>query len=54
MLAMETLARRVHDDRATKYSPTPPYGDDVLWLMRVACMKLGTYCVMYVWWCVVK
>ncbi|KAF0307971.1 Zinc finger SWIM domain-containing protein 8 [Amphibalanus amphitrite] len=41
MLAMETLARRVHDDRATKYSPTPPYGDDVMWLMRVA-MKLGT------------
>ena len=41
MLALETLARRVHDDRATKYSPTPPYGDDVMWLMRVA-MKLGT------------
>lgn len=40
MLALETLARRVHDDRATKYSPTPPYGEDVMWLMRVA-MKLG-------------
>ena len=42
MLAMETLARRVHDDRPqTKYARNPPYGEDVRWLMGVS-MKLGT------------
>ena len=41
MLAMETLARRVHDDRPqTKYARNPPYGEDVKWLMSVS-MKLG-------------
>ena len=41
MLAMETLARRVHDDRPqTKYARNPPYGEDVKWLMSIA-MKLG-------------
>ncbi|XP_064602732.1 zinc finger SWIM domain-containing protein 8-like isoform X2 [Liolophura sinensis] len=41
MLAMETLARRVHDDRPqTKYARNPPYGEDVKWLLAVA-MKLG-------------
>ena len=42
MLALETLARRVHDDRPqTKYAKNPPYGEDVKWLMNIA-MKLGT------------
>ncbi|XP_014289772.1 zinc finger SWIM domain-containing protein 8 homolog [Halyomorpha halys] len=42
MLAMETIARRVHDDRPNaKYARHPPYGDDVKWLLRIA-EKLGT------------
>lgn len=42
MLAMETLARRVHDDRPqAKYARNPPYGEDVKWLLNVA-KKLGT------------
>ena len=41
MLAMETLARRVNDDRPqTKYARNPPYGEDVKWLLSIA-MKLG-------------
>ena len=37
MLALETLARRVHDDRPNaKYARSPPYGDDVKWLLEVA------------------
>lgn len=41
MLAMETLARRVHDDRPqAKYARNPPYGEDVKWLLGVA-KKLG-------------
>ena len=41
MLAMETQARRVHDDRPqSKYSRNPPYGEDVKWLLSMA-MKLG-------------
>lgn len=42
MLAMETLARRVHDDRPqAKYARNPPYGEDVKWLLQVS-KKLGT------------
>ncbi|CAB3372525.1 Hypothetical predicted protein [Cloeon dipterum] len=42
MLAMETLARRVHDDRPqAKYARNPPYGEDVKWLLRVA-KRLGS------------
>ncbi|KAK9507025.1 hypothetical protein O3M35_008857 [Rhynocoris fuscipes] len=42
MLAMETIARRVHDDRPNaKYARNPPYGEDVKWLLRIA-EKLGT------------
>ncbi|KAL4239909.1 Zinc finger SWIM domain-containing protein 8 [Mactra antiquata] len=42
ILAMETLARRVHDDRPqTKYAKNPPNGDDVKWLLNIS-MKLGT------------
>lgn len=41
MLALETLARRVHDDRPqAKYARNPPYGEDVKWLLRVS-KKLG-------------
>ena len=43
MLAMETLARRVHDDRPqTKYARNPSYGEDVKWLLAVA-KKLGKF-----------
>lgn len=41
MLAMDTLARRVHDDRPqAKYARNPSYGEDVKWLLNVA-KKLG-------------
>jgi len=41
MLALETLARRVHDDRPqAKYTRNPPYGEDVKWLLRIS-KKLG-------------
>nr|XP_011443902.2 zinc finger SWIM domain-containing protein 8 [Crassostrea gigas] len=41
MLALETLSRRVHDDRPqTKYARNPPYGEDVKWLLGIA-VKLG-------------
>ncbi|XP_060523765.1 zinc finger SWIM domain-containing protein 8 homolog [Cylas formicarius] len=37
MLAMETLARRLHDDRPqAKYARNPPYGEDVKWLLRIS------------------
>lgn len=43
MFAMETLARKVHDDRPqAKYARCPSYGDDVKWLLSVA-KKLGTH-----------
>lgn len=43
MLALETLARRVHDDRPlAKYARNPPYGEDVKWLLRIA-KKLGNW-----------
>lgn len=42
MLALETLARRVHDDRPqAKYARNPPYGEDVKWLLRVS-KRLGS------------
>lgn len=41
MLAMETLARRVHDDRPqAKFARNPPYGEDVKWLLSIS-RKLG-------------
>ena len=41
MLAMETLAKRVHDDRPhVKYGRNPPHGEEVKWLLGVSC-KLG-------------
>lgn len=45
MLALETLGRRINDDRAfTKYSQNPTYGDDVKWLLKIS-KRLG---LMYV------
>lgn len=45
MLAMETLARRVHDDRPqAKYARAPPYGEDVKWLFRVS-KRIGEHCI---------
>ena len=42
MFAMESLARRVHDDRPqAKYARNPPYGEDVKWLLRIS-KKLGS------------
>ena len=42
MLAMETLAKKVHEDRPqTKYAKNPPNGEDVKWLLHVS-FKLGT------------
>ncbi|XP_033114204.1 zinc finger SWIM domain-containing protein 8-like isoform X2 [Anneissia japonica] len=41
MLAMDTLARRVHDERyQSRFSRNPPYGEDVKWLLGIA-KKLG-------------
>jgi len=42
MLAMETLAKRVHDDRPhIKYGRNPPHGEEVKWLLGVS-RRLGT------------
>lgn len=47
MLAMETLARRVHDDRPqTKYARSPPYGEDVKWLLSIA-NKIGKFYICF-------
>lgn len=40
MLAMETLARRIHDGQTNKYSKSPPHGEFVKWLFGVS-KKLG-------------
>jgi len=43
MLAMETLAKRVHDDRPhIKYGRNPPHGEEVKWLLSISC-KLGIF-----------
>lgn len=41
MLAMETLARRIHDGQTNKYSKTPPHGEFVKWLYDKVAKKLG-------------
>ena len=54
MLALETLARRVHDDRPqAKYARNPPYGEDVKWLLRVS-KRLGTQYLHQLCICVVN
>ncbi|CAH2254504.1 jg25683 [Pararge aegeria aegeria] len=41
MLALETQARRVHDDRPqNKFGRNPPYGEHVKWLLRIS-KRLG-------------
>lgn len=53
MLALETLARRVHDDRPqAKYARNPPYGEDVKWLLRIA-KHLGK-CYFEIYWYLVR
>lgn len=42
MLALETLSRRVHDDRPqVKYARNPCYGEDVKWLLQIS-LRMGT------------
>lgn len=54
MLALETLARRVHDDRPqAKYARNPPYGEDVKWLLRIS-KHLGTQYLHHFCVCVVN
>ncbi|XP_041485312.1 zinc finger SWIM domain-containing protein 8-like isoform X2 [Lytechinus variegatus] len=41
MLGIDTLARRVHDERTqSRFSPNPPYGEDIKWLMEIS-KRLG-------------
>ncbi|XP_071440539.1 zinc finger SWIM domain-containing protein 8 homolog [Hetaerina americana] len=54
MLAMDTLARRVHDDRPqAKYARNPPYGEDIRWLLLVS-KKLGTQYLLQFCMCAVN
>nr|XP_018897398.1 PREDICTED: zinc finger SWIM domain-containing protein 8 [Bemisia tabaci] len=46
MLALETLSRRVHDDRPiSKYARNPPYSEDIKWLFNVST-ELGSQYVL--------
>lgn len=40
MLALEMLGRRAHNDHPNNFSRSPPYTDDVKWLLGLAA-KLG-------------
>ncbi|XP_050442654.1 zinc finger SWIM domain-containing protein 8 homolog isoform X2 [Adelges cooleyi] len=40
MLALDSLARRVHEPNQAKYSRNPPFRDDIQWLLRLS-KKLG-------------
>ncbi|VVC41169.1 Hypothetical protein CINCED_3A020249 [Cinara cedri] len=40
LLALEMLARRVHEPNQAKYSRNPPFRDEILWLLRLS-KKLG-------------
>ncbi|XP_066258145.1 zinc finger SWIM domain-containing protein 8 homolog isoform X3 [Euwallacea similis] len=54
MLALDTLARRVHDDRPqAKYARNPPYGEDVKWLLRIS-KNLSTHHLHHFCVCVVN
>ncbi len=45
MLAVDTLARRVHDERTqSRFSPNPPYGEEIKWLLEIS-KRLGKYSV---------
>uniref|UniRef100_A0A915JLR1 ZSWIM4-8 C-terminal domain-containing protein n=1 Tax=Romanomermis culicivorax TaxID=13658 RepID=A0A915JLR1_ROMCU len=44
MLALETLGRRIHDERSyVKYAQNPPYGDDVKFLWKISRMLGSPY-----------
>lgn len=53
VLALDTLSRHAHDERGAKFCRTPPYAEDVQWLLQVA-MKLGTQCVHHFVACVIS
>lgn len=40
MLALEMLGRRAHNDHPNNFSRSPPYTEDVKWLLGLAA-KLG-------------
>jgi len=40
LLALDTLARRVHEPNQAKYSRNPPFREEIQWLLRVS-KKLG-------------
>jgi len=40
LLALDTLARRVHEPNQAKYSRNPPFREDIQWLLRLS-KKLG-------------
>lgn len=40
LLALDTLARRVHEPNQTKYSRNPPFREEIQWLLRLS-KKLG-------------
>lgn len=41
MLALEMLGRRAHNDHPNNFSRSPPYTEDVKWLLGLAA-RLGT------------
>lgn len=52
MLALDTLARRIHDDRPqAKYARNPPNGEDVKWLLGIS-MKLGKFSLFLKYICI--
>lgn len=40
LLALDTMARRVHEPNQAKYSRNPPFREDIQWLLRLS-KKLG-------------
>lgn len=43
MLALEMLGRRAHNDHPNNFSRSPPYTEDVKWLLGLAA-RLGEQC----------
>lgn len=43
MLALEMLGRRAHNDHPNNFSRSPPYTEDVKWLLSLAA-RLGNSC----------
>lgn len=42
MLALEMLGRRAHNDHPNNFSRSPPYTEDVKWLLGLAA-RLGEH-----------